>query len=552
LTNIALLPAIVGAATTSQDGDCILQIGFQNSGSPIDLTGIAFSMAWRVVNAIGAVDQTQVFLSASTAGTYLTNSGTTGVVTLSVPASKLSLIPAATYQADLVAVGDAETIVVGAITFTHAPMGACLWTALTTTTRNSATANSVGYIPGPGWNQWKGNWSSATSYVKNDVVFSGVSTWIATQANVNQTPGTGSAYWNLVAPGVDPTALNNATSAAAASATNAANSATAAATSANSANTSATSASGSATASATSASAAAASATNAGTWATNAASSASAASGSATAASGSATSAATSATNAAASAAAASAAAVLPGFLFGLTLSNNGTTGLGIAAGSATSDDATTLMALAAAITKTTSAWAVGSGNGALDTGTIAVTKWYHVFLIERTDTGVVDVLFSLSATAPTMPASFTKKRRIGSVATDSSAHIMAFTQNGDTFQWASTFPDAANVTLSTTPALQALSVPNGVIVTALITASINTSTSGYAGLYSTSVSFGTIGINNNNLAALQEGTGGNIAGGNFSIVTNTSGQIYVAGSASSGIALYIHTYGWIDTRGRV
>ena len=47
-------------------------------------------------------------------------------------------------------------------------------------------------------------------------------------------------------------------------------------------------------------------------------------------------------------------------------------------------------MTLAAAISKTTSAWAVGTGNGALDTGTIANSTWYHVYVIERTDTGAL------------------------------------------------------------------------------------------------------------------------------------------------------------------
>lgn len=297
MTNIALLPAISGAATTSQDGDCILAIGFQNSGSPIDLTGITFSMTWRLVNAFGAVDQTQILLSASTAGSYLSNGGVTGVVTLNVPASKLALMPAATYQADLVAVVGGETLVVGTITFTHSVSGPCLWTSLTTTVRNAATANSIGYVPGPGWNQYKGNWSSTANYVQNDVVFSGVSSWIALQASTNQTPAVG-ANWNLVAPGVDPTAMNAATASASASASTAT-------TQAGIATSQASNAAGSASGASASASGAAASATTASTAATNSAASATAAATSATNAGASATAAATSATNASTSATAA-------------------------------------------------------------------------------------------------------------------------------------------------------------------------------------------------------------------------------------------------------
>lgn len=57
----------------------------------------------------------------------------------------------------------------------------------------------------------------------------------------------------------------------------------------------------------------------------------------------------------------------------------------------------TVLMALTSGITKRLdAAWAVGTGNGGLDQGTIA-NATYHVHLIKRLDTGVVDAIFSLS-----------------------------------------------------------------------------------------------------------------------------------------------------------
>ena len=59
--------------------------------------------------------------------------------------------------------------------------------------------------------------------------------------------------------------------------------------------------------------------------------------------------------------------ALLAGVLYGLTLSAAGSSAsFGIAAGAASG------MVLGSAYTKTTSSWAVGSGNGALDTGAIA------------------------------------------------------------------------------------------------------------------------------------------------------------------------------------
>ncbi|TQV80313.1 hypothetical protein [Denitrobaculum tricleocarpae] len=69
-------------------------------------------------------------------------------------------------------------------------------------------------------------------------------------------------------------------------------------------------------------------------------------------------------------------------------------------------------------------AWAVGSGGGGLDTGSATADTVYHLWLIQRTDTGNVDCLFSLSSTNPTMPTNYDKKRRIGTVSYDGSSNL--------------------------------------------------------------------------------------------------------------------------------
>lgn len=127
----------------------------------------------------------------------------------------------------------------------------------------------------------------------------------------------------------------------------------------------------------------------------------------------------------------------------GLTLSNDaGTpnTVLDIAAGAITSDDATIgnrIIMTTAALTKNMNApWAVGTGNGGNNAAaTLANSTWYEVFLIERADTGVVDVMCDVTLT-PALPASYTKKQRIGYFKTDGSAHIIAFVQTGTWFEW--------------------------------------------------------------------------------------------------------------------
>jgi hypothetical protein len=109
------------------------------------------------------------------------------------------------------------------------------------------------------------------------------------------------------------------------------------------------------------------------------------------------------------------------GHLYGLTLSNNGSDAandIDIAVGSAASDAASSvMMTLASALTKRLDAgWAVGTNQGGLDTGAVG-NNIYYVWEIQRSDTGVVDALFSLSSTAPTMPANYDRKRVIGSFA---------------------------------------------------------------------------------------------------------------------------------------
>jgi hypothetical protein len=54
-----------------------------------------------------------------------------------------------------------------------------------------------------------------------------------------------------------------------------------------------------------------------------------------------------------------------------------------------------------------TSAWAVGSSAGLLDTGSVANTT-YYVYAIKRLDTGVVDVIGSTSSSSPTLPSNYT------------------------------------------------------------------------------------------------------------------------------------------------
>lgn len=238
--------------------------------------------------------------------------------------------------------------------------------------------------------------------------------------------------------------------------------------------------------------------------------------------------------------------AVLIGRKSGLTLSTAGvSSSFAAAAGVAADSTGTDMMALASSLQKNTGAWTVGVNGGALDTGTIAINTWYHAFLIKRPDTGVVDVLVSLSATAPTLPTNYTLFRRIGSLRVDASSNWRKFIQFGNFFLWDAMNNDVAGVTVGTTALTPTIFTPLGVRVKALLHVGYTNATVGH-GLLVTSPD-----------VSDQAPTGGNpnvgfvqvtsqVALTSLEEFTNTSSQIRARSSAASG-TYYVWTYGWQD-----
>lgn len=251
------------------------------------------------------------------------------------------------------------------------------------------------------------------------------------------------------------------------------------------------------------------------------------------------------------------------GAISGLTLSRNAVTTLGIAVGSATSEANGHRLAIGSAFTKTLSSWAVGTGNGGLDTGSVAINTWYHTHIIRRDSDGLIDFLHSTSATAPTMPSGYTARRRIGSFRTDGSAQIIAFSQFGDEFLWDAAVIDLDAVAPGATAVTRTLTVPTGVKVIALFDGGVNqNSVTGFA------VNFSSLDSSDqaSQLASTAALTGiisvggANLGIGNATwhfasqrVRTNTSGQIRSRASSAATAAerVGIITRGWIDFRGR-
>lgn len=250
------------------------------------------------------------------------------------------------------------------------------------------------------------------------------------------------------------------------------------------------------------------------------------------------------------------------GTLSGLTLARASTTTYTVAAGQAANDDGGTQydMSLGSTFTKSLSAWAVGSGNGSLDTGAVASTTWYHVHLIRKDSDGTIDVLLSLSPTAPTMPTGYTARRRLGSIKTDGSSNIILFSQDGDEFLWdvATVDVDASNP--GTAAVTRTLNVPTGIKTVAIVNVGAFASTNHpIANISALDVSDQAVQtMTTATLTGLgsvtSEGTAGTNGWGFASahVRTNTSGQVRSRLSPSgAGDRIGIITRGWLDKRGK-
>jgi trimeric autotransporter adhesin len=142
VTNILSLPSISFDVSSSQKGDLYVPIAFQNSSNaPIDLTGITFTMLLHPMLATtGGADTLTVLLTGSTAGSFLTNSGTSGTLTIDVPLATISRFSPGTYFIDLLASGDGFNFIIGEATITQVASGPCIVTSFTSTPRSPESA----------------------------------------------------------------------------------------------------------------------------------------------------------------------------------------------------------------------------------------------------------------------------------------------------------------------------------------------------------------------------------------------------------------------------
>jgi hypothetical protein len=157
------------------------------------------------------------------------------------------------------------------------------------------------------------------------------------------------------------------------------------------------------------------------------------------------------------------------GYVYGLVCASpfsGSASQFSVSAGEAFSSSGTDLMILASNYSKVgTAAWSVGTGGGAIDTGSLTANAFWYIYLIKRPDTGVVDICISLSANAPTVggniPSAYTLSQLIGAFKTDATPQIRGFYQRVNTFYYITPLQDYSALAVGTSRALATLSAPS-------------------------------------------------------------------------------------------
>jgi hypothetical protein len=243
------------------------------------------------------------------------------------------------------------------------------------------------------------------------------------------------------------------------------------------------------------------------------------------------------------------------GHIYGLTMSNaaDASNDITVEAGEATAEGGGAMLTLSASITKRLdAAWAVGDNQGGLNTGAEAVSTWYEVHLIKRTDTGVVDVMFTTTGNRATLPTNYTLQRRIGWIRNDAASAILAFTQIDDHFTLTTQINDLA-ITATATAAAFTVTVPPSCIGRFRGAITGNTSVNGaVVTVFSELVEGNVTPSGSTGIATVGAGDFAIVGAGHFELRVSSSSQIEHDSSTATGSAeVDVSTFGWIDHRRR-
>lgn len=244
-----------------------------------------------------------------------------------------------------------------------------------------------------------------------------------------------------------------------------------------------------------------------------------------------------------------------PGHLSGFVLTNNsGTpnTHIDFSAGFCRAEDNTADINSAAMTKRMNATWTAGTGNGMLDTGASAINTSYHLFAISKATGLDPDYLASTSLT-PTMPATYTRRRRIGWIRTDGSGNIRRFVSRetaggGLEVLWneAAVVQDVNDGATGTSAKTATLTVPTGYVVSARVLLHQTDVTGRMRITALNTPDFASNAAEPGEFGESSGGTAVNMSGW-LQVNTNTSGQIRYRAEGNG--AFKLNTLGWTDER---
>lgn len=169
------------------------------------------------------------------------------------------------------------------------------------------------------------------------------------------------------------------------------------------------------------------------------------------------------------------------GHINGLEISNNAADldhDITLAAGSCRSDDNTADIVVSADIVGVPmdTTFSDVNGGGLRATETLPLNGTVHMFVIDNPDSdSITPKLLGSASINPPLPAGYSIKRRVGSVRTDGANNIIRFRQTGDYFYLNPFVIDVSTVSFPTS-AFQALTVPTGIQVQAIVQINLDAS----------------------------------------------------------------------------
>jgi len=251
--------------------------------------------------------------------------------------------------------------------------------------------------------------------------------------------------------------------------------------------------------------------------------------------------------------------ALLPtGYFYGFALSNNVTspnTTLDVGAGQAKTSDnlfSVSLLSSLTGVIQSSGSWVAGNNQNKLDTGVRGNNTTYHVFVIRKTSDGSGDILFSLSATSPTMPTGYSGSRWIHAIRTDSSGNIIGFLSRGDRMYYKSPIRDI-NLSGQTPGSVSTFSIstPSGIVVEASLYAEIGGDNTAMYVSSPDATDLTPIGFGSTYVGGLSLSAGGGSSleytGQQLNVLTNTSNQVRTRYTGQNAVAneIRIVVNGW-------